>query len=341
MAGLSLLIAFLLLFTPAAASPSVDDLIDAGYIALDSGNNQVAEDLFIRALGYSSGQNSPLAWAGLGKALWNESSTDNEASYTAFNRSLECENVSSEDWKTVVIVFFDAPVEDFELSYSAGLKAIEADPKDDVAWNYYGCVLDRLAVKDTDVDLNEPFDAFKMALSLNPSSLYSANAAYYAIVAGNYTYAVEVTDRAVNYYRPDNLWKGELLFLKAFGLAKTGESEEALKNLELSRDSYNLDKSYEWDEYDVAFNGFVSAIALNNLGRFDESVDMLKSTDSDKLSDYFEGLLITPEMYMDVYGVALSGAGQTDDAVIAFEKSLEYNSDYEPAKEHLKNLNIN
>ena len=45
--------------------------------------------------------------------------------------------------------------------------------------------------------------------------------------------------------------------------------------------------------------------------------------------------------YMDVYGVALSGAGQTDEAIIAFEKSLEYNSDYEPAKEHLKNLNIN
>ncbi len=46
-------------------------------------------------------------------------------------------------------------------------------------------------------------------------------------------------------------------------------------------------------------------------------------------------------MYMDVYGVALSGAGQKDDAVIAFEKSLEYNRDYEPAKEHLKNLNTN
>jgi tetratricopeptide (TPR) repeat protein len=109
----------------------------------------------------------------------------------------------------------------------------------------------------------------------------------------------------------------------------------------LSENAYNLDESYEWDEYDYAADGFVSAIALNDLGIFDESVELLKRVDTDKLGDYLVGLLITPEMYMDVYGVALSGAGQKDEALIAFEKSLEYNSDYEPAKEHLKNLNTN
>ena len=331
----------MLFITPAAASPSADDLIDAGYIALNSGNSRMAEDLFTRALGFSAGQNSPLAWAGLGKAVWNESSSSHEASYTAFNRSLSIENVSSEDWETVFMVFFDEPIEDFERSYSAGLKAVKADPKDAVAWNYLGCALDRLANNNTDADLNEPFDAFKQALALDPSSLYSCNTGYYAIVTGNYTYAVEVTDRALKNFNPDTLWEGSLLFFKAFALAEMGESESALKNIALSGDAYNLDESYEWSEYDSAADGFVRAIALNDLGRFDESVELLKRVNTDTLGDYLEGLLITPEMYMDVYGVALSGAGQKDDAVIAFEKSLEYNSDYEPAKEHLKNLNIN
>ncbi|MDD4127507.1 MAG: hypothetical protein PHV39_07465, partial [Methanomicrobium sp.] len=262
-------------------------------------------------------------------------------SYNAFNRSLGFENVSSEDWKTVLIIFFDEPVEDFDLSYSAGLKAVEADPNDDVAWNYFGCALDRLAINNKSADLNEPFDAFKKAQTLNPSSLYSVNVAYYAIVTGNYTYAVEVTDKALEYYTPDNWWKGELLFFKAYALAELGESETALNNLELSENAYNLDESYEWNEYDYAADGFVSAIALNDLGRFDESIELLKRVDTDKLGDYFEGLLITPEMYMDVYGAALSGAGQKDEAVLAFEKSLGYNSDYGSAKEHLENLNTN
>ncbi|UUX92129.1 tetratricopeptide repeat protein [Methanoplanus endosymbiosus] len=336
-----LLIIFMLSATPVSASPSSENLIDAGYIALESGDNRMAEDLFTRALALSSGDNSPTAWAGLGKALWNDSSASNEASYTAFNRSLECVNVSSEDWNAVVMVFFNDPVEDFELSYSAGLKAVEADPEDDVAWNYFGCVIDRLAHNNSDADLNEPFDAFKKAMTLNPTPLYSCNTAYYAIITGNYSYAVEVTDQAVKYYNPDNWWEGDLLFFKAFALAEMGESEEALKNIELSRKFYSSDESFEWNEYYNTTDGMVSAVALNNLGRFDESAEILSRIDTDKLDDNLEGLLFTPERYMDLYGVALSGLGRTDDAAIAFEKSLEYNSDYIPAMEHLNTQNQN
>lgn len=337
-AFLALTVIFMLFFTPVTASPSSGDLTDAGYIALESGDYRMAEDLFTRALD-TGGQNSPLAWAGLGKALWNDSSSLNEASYTAFNRSLECVNVSSKDWNDVLIVFFNEPVNDFELSYSAGLKALEADPEDDVSWNYFGCVIDGLARNNSDVDLNEPFDAFKKAMSLNPTALYSGNVAYYAIVTGNYSYAVEVTDLAVKYYSPDEWSKGTLFFLKALALAETGSSEEALENIELSREAYNSDESFEWDEYFYATDGMVSAIALNDLGRSDESADILARIDTDKLNDYMQGLLFTPERYMDLYGVALSGLGRTDDAATAFEKSLEYNSDYIPAKNHLDNLN--
>lgn len=340
-AFLALTLICVLFFTPGAASPSSDDLTDAGYIALDSGDNRMAEDLFTRALGPGFGQNSPLAWAGLGKALWNDSSSSNEASYTAFNRSLECVNSSSEDWNAVLMVFFNEPVEDFELSYSAGLKALEADPDNDVAWNYFGCVIDGLAHNNSDADLNEPFDAFKNAMALNPTPLYSCNVAYYAIVTGNYSYAVEVTDKALKYYNPDNWWKGDLLFFKAFALAEMGESEEALENIELSRKFYNSDESFEWDDYYYTTDGMVSATALNDLGRFDESAEILGRIDTDRLDDYVEGLLFTPENYMDLYGVALSGLGKTDDAAAAFEKSLEYNSDYIPAKEHLENLSQN
>jgi len=314
--------ALMLTITPAAASPSTEDLIDAGFIALESGNSKMAGDLFARAAATTNGKNSPSAWAGLGRAIWNESSSENTDSYNAFLRSLAIEDADAKEWKTVCEILFSEPVEDFQLSYSAALKAVEADKNDDQAWNYLGCALDRLAAKNPDADLNEPFEAFKKANFLNPTLLYSSNEAYYAIVVENYTYAIDAANKAFEKYNPDKWWKGQLLFLKAYALAKTGESEDALKTLALSKDAYNSDESYEMTEYDNASAAFVRAVALNDLGRFDESAEILERADFENLDTLFPGLLITPKMYMDLYGACLSGLGKIDEAADAFLKSV-------------------
>ena len=215
----------------------------------------------------------------------------------------------------------------FFLPCAAG-EEISGNAKDSPmeAWNYLGCALDRLAVKNLDGDLNEPFEAFKKANFLNPTLLYSSNEAYYAIVVGNYTDAIDAANKAFKKYNPDKWWKGQLLFLKAYALAKTGESEDALETLVLSEDTYNSDESYEMTEYDNAAASFVRAVALNDLGRFCESVEILKCVDFENLDTLFSGLLITPEMYMDLYGACLSGVGKMDEAADAFEKASEYNS---------------
>ncbi|MDD4300825.1 MAG: hypothetical protein PHO78_09285, partial [Methanomicrobium sp.] len=93
--------ALMLTITPAAASPSTEDLIDAGFIALESGNSKMAGDLFARAAATTNGKNSPSAWAGLGRAIWNESSSENTDSYNAFLRSLAIEDADAKEWKTV------------------------------------------------------------------------------------------------------------------------------------------------------------------------------------------------------------------------------------------------
>jgi tetratricopeptide (TPR) repeat protein/CHAT domain-containing protein len=198
---------------------------------------------------------------------------------------------------------------DLQGAIAAFEKALEIDPKNDLAWNGLGATLGDLGRN------SEAIAAYDKALEIDPKNDLAWNGLGATLNDfGRYSEAIAAYETALEINPKYHLaWNG---------------LGNALKDLDRYREAIAaFEKALEIDpKYHSAWNGLGNA--LNALGRYSEAI-----------AAYEKALEIDPR-YVNAWnglGGALRGLGRNSEAIAAYEKALEIDPKYHLAWNGLGN----